>query len=143
MRTDDLLKKMALVSLILCVLCLGAACEHRKKIDGLGPEEPQPTLSSIQNRVLTPKCVNAGCHPGGGAPMSLENGVARSNLVDVASAYPPLLRVRPGVSDSSVLYLKVTGDQNTGPRMPLGGQALSQEEIDDIAEWIEDGALND
>ena len=101
----------------------------------------QATLSSIQANIFTPKCVNAGCHPGGGAPMSLQSGVSFGALVGVNSAYARL-RVAPGNAANSVLYLKVIGDNTVGRIMPLVGGPLSKTETDSIAAWINRGALN-
>jgi hypothetical protein len=101
----------------------------------------QATLSSIQTNIFTPKCVNAGCHPGGGAPMSLRSGESFGALVGVNSAYGRP-RVAPGNASNSALYLKVIGDPNTGARMPLVGSPLSQAETDSIKAWINGGAQN-
>ncbi len=68
------------------------ACEHEQ---GVGPQGGglEPTFSSIQTNIFTLKCVNAGCHPGGGAPPSLplQAGVAYNALVNVPSVFaiPP------------------------------------------------------
>jgi len=101
----------------------------------------QATLSSIQANIFTPKCVNAGCHPGGGAPMSLQSGASFAALVGVNSAYARP-RVAPENAANSVLYLKVIGDNTVGRLMPLVGGPLSQTETDSIAAWINRGALN-
>lgn len=122
----------------LTFLLVATACEHDRTMDT--QQGLEPTFSSIQNNILTPKCVNAGCHPGGGAPMSLVSGIAYDNLVNVTSTTYGLERVEPGGPDESVLYLKVIGDSRTGPRMPLDGPVLSSEETDAIRDWIEDGA---
>lgn len=116
------------------------SCEHEQ---GRVTEPLQVTFSSIQDNIFTPKCVNAGCHPGGGAPMSLAKGVAFNNLVNVtATRYSPMVRVKPGDADNSVLYLKVKGDPQTGFRMPFGAGPLSNDEIDSIRDWINQGAQN-
>jgi hypothetical protein len=141
MKAKSVMRNTGACICLLLVLCLLTVCDN-KKGDEPQPEELQPTLSSIQNNILTPKCVNAGCHPGGAAPMSLASGVARGNLVNVASAYSGLLRVNPGKPDSSVLYLKVIGDSKTGTRMPQVGSALSGDETGAIRDWIENGALD-
>ncbi len=121
-------------------LIFNAACEHQQ---GVAPQDLQPTLSSIQDNIFTPKCVNQGCHPGGGAPMSLASGQAFNNLVNVQfSGFPPLRRVKAGDPDESVLYLKVIGSPLTGNRMPLRLQRLSNDELEAIRIWIEGGALD-
>ncbi|MDZ7360827.1 MAG: hypothetical protein ONB46_08890 [candidate division KSB1 bacterium] len=119
------------------------ACEHELPN---AQQQPPPsglraTLSSIQTNIFTPKCVNAGCHPGGGAPMSLRAGDSFSTLVGINSAYGRP-RVAAGNANNSALYLKVIGNAATGSRMPLGSAALSQAETDSIRAWINRGAQN-
>ena len=116
------------------------ACEHEQ---GAGPQGGglQPTFPSIQGNILTPKCVNAGCHPGNLAPMSLQAGVAYGNLVNRPSAFG-IPRVDPGDADNSALYLKVIGDNSVGARMPLSRNALSSAETNAIRDWINSGAQN-
>lgn len=125
------------------LLVLLNGCERELAPVGPGPEPLQPTFSSIQDNILTPKCVNLGCHPPAG-PMSLQKGVAYGNLVNQPSAYG-MPRVDPGNAENSALYLKVIGDPRVGgpsARMPLGGPPLSQEEINVIKQWIDQGAPN-
>ena len=105
----------------------------------------QPTLESIQNNVFTPIC--SVCHSGVGAflPGSMDlTDVASSfaSLVDVTSIQePPLLRVDPDDPDISYLIHKLEGTQIVGARMPDGGPFLSQETIDVIRDWIQQGAV--
>lgn len=117
------------------------SCQHKIPVDP-GQQQIEATFSSIQANIFTPKCVNAGCHPGGAAPMSLRSDVAYNNLVNKASIYGPL-RVAPGDPENSMLYIKVKGDSKYGSRMPVGGQMLSTEEISAIRDWIQKGAPND
>ncbi len=110
----------------------------------LGPPPPdlQPTLSSIQANVFTPNCTQ--CHTGAVAPLglALDEGVARGNLVGVASVeLPALLRVSPGKPDSSYVMWKIEGRSGViGERMPLGLSPLSAEQIQAVRGWIEAGA---
>lgn len=139
MKKNATIRKVYGYILFLSLFYFCAACEHEQ---GAGPQALQPTFSSIQENIFTLKCVNAGCHPGGGAPMSLQRGVAFSNLVNVPSAFGKP-RVDPGNADNSVLYLKVKGDPQVGARMPFNGPPfLSNREINAINDWINDGALN-
>lgn len=113
---------------------------------GLGaPGNLAPTLSSIQENIFTPICTR--CHTGAAAPlgMPLDEGVARQNLVGVASVqFPTLLRVNPGEPDSSYIVWKIEGRPGlVGGRMPLGLQPLSQEQVAAVKEWIDGGAAND
>ncbi len=125
---------------LLALILLTYACEHEQ---GAGPQGGglQATFSSIQTNILTPKCVNAECHPGSLAPMSLQAGVAHGNLVNRPSAFG-IPRVDPGDADNSALYLKVIGDNSVGARMPLGRDRLSPSEMDTIRVWINNGAQN-
>ncbi|MFQ5709408.1 MAG: hypothetical protein ACE5HO_18270 [bacterium] len=126
---------------LLAVIFSLVACEHRQ---GVAPQLGlAPTFSSIKANIFTPKCVNAGCHPGGGAPMSLQSGVAYENLVNVLSTgFAPLNRVEPNDAENSVLYLKILGDPRTGNRMPLGRTPLDSDLIEAVKNWINAGAEN-
>ena len=46
--------------------------------------------------------------------------------------------MEPGSVDDSYLWLKVTGQ--AGSRMPLGGPALTEDELELLRSWIEAGA---
>ena len=114
-----------------------------------GPVQPaqgdlQPTLSSIQANIFSQKCALSGCHLGSSAPLGLElsEGKSRGNLVNVPSQeVPKLLRVAPGNPDQSYMVRKIEGAAGIiGARMPRGRDPLSQEEINTIRQWIQDGA---
>ncbi len=149
MRFRSSLSTVSAVLFITSVVFLSNGCEHDTPLAGQ-QVGLQATLSSIQDNIFTRKCVNLGCHNpnGGGAPMSLQIGLARGTLVNVTTQNPGYggrLRVNPGNAANSVLYLKVIGSAlvgGAGGRMPLGAAALSQAETDSIAAWINRGALN-
>lgn len=101
------------------------------------------TLADIQASVFTPNCATGGCHAGGSPAqgMSLVAGSTFANTVNVPSNQVPTLdRVEPGDPDNSYLVRKIEGTASGGSRMPLGGPALSQDLIDDVRQWIADGA---
>ena len=77
--------------------------------------------------------------PGG---MDLTNADASfANLVGVPSVQvPELSRVEAGDPDNSYLIHKLEGTASEGVRMPFGGTPLEQAVIDDIRQWITDGA---
>jgi len=144
MQCCAIVKKIIAGSVLAGMLVGFIACEHQLAEP---PPPLEPTLSSIQANILDKSCVNRGCHPGNFAPMSLQTGQSFSTLVNVNSAYgnPRILRVKPGDSNNSVLYLKITGSATVGGaanRMPLGFSALSTEEINAIRDWIDAGAQN-
>jgi hypothetical protein len=104
-----------------------------------------PTLDEIQSSVFTPTC--SGCHTGPmgetlPAGMDLTNADASfANLVGVPSIeVSELSRVEAGDPDSSYLIHKLEGTATEGAQMPLGGPPLDQAVIDDISQWIADGA---
>ena len=105
----------------------------------------EPSLTSIQANIFTPVCTS--CHTGAAAPLglALDDGLAHRNLVDVDSdEVPGLLRVKPGMPDSSYLVWKIEGrSEIAGGRMPLNLAPLSAEEIAVIRSWIEAGAEDD
>ena len=100
-------------------------------------------------------CQYRGCHPGGGAPFSLDPLVSWSNLyfAQVTNANcGDIYRVVggdpnngiPGNPDSSLLYLVVSG-RTSCPRMPFSptpGDTLSLSDQQMIRAWIQSGAQN-
>lgn len=103
------------------------------------------TLTQIQNEVFTPTCAVSGCHDGGGGtlPRSMDLGAGSSfgSLVNVQSEQVGSLnRVTPGNPDNSYLIRKLEGTNSVGSRMPQGGPFLDQAMIDEIRQWITDGA---
>ncbi len=100
-----------------------------------------PTLAQIQAVVFTPDCATSNCHAGGNPAggLNLEDGNSHAMLVGVpSSGNMAVNRVEPGQPDNSYLVQRIDG--TVTPRMPLGGAALSTEEIDAIRQWILDGA---
>jgi len=93
--------------------------------------------------IFTASCVNAGCHPGGGAPFSLESGQSYSQLVDQDATTGPcagIKRVAPGNPDNSALIRRLEG--TCGSLMPLGGSQLPSASRQLIRDWISQGARN-
>lgn len=102
----------------------------------------QPTLANIQARIFTPICVQ--CHVGAGAPQGLRLDSSNSfgDLVGIPSReVSSLNRVEPFDPDRSYLFQKIQGTAAVGDRMPLGGPALPDEDIELVRQWIADGAM--
>lgn len=89
----------------------------------------------------------AVCHvPGGFAwgstQLPLTEDAAWDSLVDVPSLEMsvvgnPMMRVKPGIPESSFLYLKIAREfPPLGSRMPLGGRPLTPSQIDRVRKWI-------
>ena len=105
------------------------------------------TLDALQASVLTPSCAVSGCHTGptsNSLPSGMDLSTADAsfaNLVGIASIQQPTLsRVAAGDPDISYLVQKIEGTAASGSRMPLGGGLLDQALIDDIRDWIANGA---
>ena len=105
------------------------------------------TLDALQASLFAPTCAVSGCHTGPAnnvlpAGMDLSSADASfANLVGIASLQQPaLLRVTAGDPDKSYLVQKIEGSAASGARMPLGGGVLDQAVVDDIRQWISDGA---
>ncbi len=117
--------------------------EVRETTDGgiFFPEDIQP--------ILTQKCTNAACHDGADPQegMDLTEGNSHENLVGVVANQCELVdnreRVDPTNPDGSYLIDKILGVDLCGQtvqRMPAGGDPLSENEVEAIRKWIEQGA---
>jgi hypothetical protein len=101
------------------------------------------SFSAEVQPIFTNSCVNAGCHPGGGAPFPLLVGVSYNNLVGVNATTGPCTgdrRVQPSNADASALIKRLEG--TCGPRMPLNGNPLASAQEQLIRDWINQGARN-
>jgi hypothetical protein len=126
-----------------------------------------PTFTNVYATIIGQRCI--GCHrPGsGGVTVGMLDlstpAAAYANMVGVnaagigagtsgitcASVMPPLVRVAPNNSGTSLLFTKVHSKlvgtlAPCGSPMPLPGGAapLTAAEVDLIAAWIDAGAMN-
>ena len=102
-----------------------------------------PTLDQIQTVVFSPLC--ASCHSGlaPAAGLDLSNAdTSHLELVGIASSQQAaVLRVAPTDPDNSYLIQKLENAAGImGGQMPPGSP-LPQSDIDEIRQWIFDGAL--
>ena len=105
----------------------------------------QPTLNSIQEKVFGKIC--AECHVGAAAPEGLrldskENSFALM-VSFVSNQDVEFARIEPGNADNSYLIKKLEGTAFIPTQMPLGQPALSEETINAVRTWIQNGALFD
>lgn len=99
------------------------------------------TFSGIQEKLFNTTCALSGCHGENAtqANLLLVEGKAYSNLYNEQSfLYPQFLRVDPGNIENSILIKVLRGE---AVQMPPDGK-LSDEIIDSVAMWIDNGALN-
>ncbi len=148
----------------LLAVFLGACSDSTGSGGGYGYGSPSPTTAppstsapatwtQVYTDIISPSC--ASCHSPtgiGGESGKLDMSsqpAAYTNLFDVAAAGSACsgkgTRVTPKSAATSILYLKIstTDPSPCGSKMPLTGPALSQAEVDEIASWINAGAMND
>lgn len=140
-------------AIALALLLGGAACAPAPRVGERhdASEELTPTLSSIQEHVLTPSCATSACHSGNpprGVPVSMDPGRSYSEMVEVPALTAPLLLVNPYSPETSYLLLRINGGAaqagiGVATLMPLSAPALPPEQIEAIEQWIANGAAND
>ena len=107
-----------------------------------------PVAFSEVHMILAARCAFPGCHSGSTAPGGLDMAtpaLAHLNLVNTEAAGPACggmgARVIPGDAEGSIFYSKIADPEPLcGSRMPLGGRALSADEVDLVRRWILSGA---
>lgn len=133
---------------------LVAACSSSSN-NNAGTDSGTPaTFTQVYSNVIATKCTPCHTTSGGqgvqfGMLDMTSKDAAYMNLVNVMGAGDKCagkgVRVVPGMADSSLLYLKtnLTDPAPCGVKMPLGGPALAQSDVDMIESWIANGAKND
>ena len=147
-------KFLGIVFTSFMIFLFASSCEHEELMNsGIGPVQPGSVdslakFSWIQANIFDQKCAVPGCHVQGTAAFGLvlSEGQAYGNLVNVPAQGPQslaIMRVKPGMPDSSYLVWKIEGRSGiTGQRMPRGAPALAQKEIDAIKRWIQGATFN-
>lgn len=107
------------------------------------------TLSNGAQPIFSGSCALSGCHTGSNPPqgLNLSAGSTFGNVVGFSSGeLPSMNRVTPNEPNQSYLVHKIQGTHTavggSGGRMPLGGAALSNQEIAIVRAWILRGAMN-
>ena len=101
------------------------------------------TLSSIQTELFNPSCVVHHGPSVAEAGLDISEGRSFENLVNVMSAQVGLDLVEPGDAENSYLIHKLDGRAGiVGARMPPNGPFITDEALDIIKQWINDGAPN-
>lgn len=109
---------------------------------------PQPSFESDVQPIFTKRCVVGGCHTLGSqqGALALDSTVAYDQLVGVpaTTSVDPYDRVEPGNAANSWLVRRLHPDpaQRGGqPRMPLAASPLTDNQLQTIVNWIDQGAL--
>ena len=126
------IRSMPVAVLLPIAACL-AACDK--------PEQPQPhrvTYTDDVRPILQKHCIE--CHVAG-----REGAKASGLLVD---SYASLMKgtsfgpvINPGSPMASSLYILISGKDKLTITMPHGKKPLSDEEIETMRVWIENGAV--
>lgn len=98
-----------------------------------------PTFTNVQ-LIFEESCGGAACHIG-----EQRNGVrldSYDNVINSEGSNYGKLVVQPSDADGSPLVDKIEPDPDIGNRMPQGGPYLSDERINQIRDWIDNGAEN-
>jgi hypothetical protein len=145
------MKKQNLWGVIAIVIIFATAflinCNSPAEPETPEPEQPiaNPTFAQdIQIAIFNGSCASGGCHDttaSGG--LNLSQGNAYNNIVNVNSVQDPTKqRVLPNDANNSYLVVKIEGRQTIGGRMPLNRSPLSNTKIQNIKNWINNGANN-
>ncbi len=108
------------------------------------PLPQSPTFAEIQSDILMPNCTFSGCHTGSNPPEGLRldsEQTSFDNLVNVVSGQrQDSNRVTPNNAQDSYLIRKLEGRDIENSRMPLGRTPLASSVIQEIRDWIDNGA---
>jgi cysteine-rich repeat protein len=139
------------------IVDLGEACDDGNQDDGDSctsdcacNRNVTSTWGAIQQAIFRRHgCTDAACHGSaqGQGGLDLRPDVAYANLVDAQSSQSTMKRVDPGYREGSFLWWKLAkatrglSDQEVpGAGMPNGLAPLSEDELEAIRLWIQDGA---
>jgi hypothetical protein len=95
--------------------------------------------------MLAASCATPSCHTGSNPSegLTLDADKSYAAIVNVPSLEVPALKlVAPGKPKASYLLMKVEGTASQGAPMPLTGSPLSAGQIQQISDWIAQGAPN-
>jgi hypothetical protein len=136
--------KIFLTTAVLIAI-LFAACEK----DTTAPSNAS-SFDLIQAKILTHSCATSGCHASEKDGLVLTKDLAYDRMVNVtplnATAKNDGLKIiKPFVADKSLLFHKVHEDashhiSDYGKLMPIGGKALTTNQVEFIKRWINAGA---
>ncbi|MDZ7773997.1 MAG: hypothetical protein U5K31_14835 [Balneolaceae bacterium] len=134
---------------VLCLAVLAACGDNSTSAmdddDGGGggtppPTEREPTWTNV-SQILSTSCGGSSCH----LSEPFESGVnltSYSNVMNsVGEQYgKEIVEPGDGSQEASPIVDKINANPEFGDRMPLEGGTLSQDDIDLIVEWIDEGA---
>lgn len=124
--------------------CGSSSNPNSPSTPNIEPPITDPSFAQDIQPIFNTNCALSGCHNNvAQAGLNLSQGVAYANIVNVDSTeVPAKKRVLPGVAQNSYLVEKIEGRQSEGSRMPLNRNALNNTQIQNIRNWINQGAKN-
>lgn len=134
------LPSLLVFSLTFLLLSCGDSSTGTNSGGGNGNEEPppEPTYANVQE-IFNSSCSGSGCHVG--ERMSGVRLDSYENIINSEGDQYNERVVQPNNADESPLIDKISpGAPQFGVRMPQGGPYLSDEEINLIRNWINNGA---
>lgn len=137
------IKNFALAILAIgLTFCADSIVESTPSIDEKDePKIESATFTSIQEEIINKSCAFSGCHVSGSVSPNLADN-SYTNIVSKKSS-TGMDYIKPNDPNNSYLLLKILGSSGiNGSRMPLNSSPLSQEKINVITEWINNGAKN-
>lgn len=149
-QTDDnfCLKISSLHPLLICCIgllfaaCSGSSTGSNGGGNGGGNGNTigtEPTFTNVQ-QIFQQSCSGSNCHINqhtNGVRLDTYQNVTESQGIDYGEQI-----VQPGNADGSPLVDKIEPNPDIPPRMPEDGDYLSDERIDQIRTWIDNGAEN-
>jgi hypothetical protein len=144
----------ALLIILLGLTIIMAACEKNSAVETTA----KPSFDVIQEQILNVSCALSGCHASTSDASFAQHGLvltpgkSYANLVGIlsknaAAAALGLKRVNPRDPDNSFLMHKIaceaghhSSTANFGSHMPLGGNFLTNGQVEFIKKWIVNGA---
>ena len=143
------MKRFSAFIVVLAMLGLLSGCSSSDSPTDSGGSadrviKADPSFSADIQEIFNRRgCTGSSCHGSAqSAGMDLRTGAAYLNLVNVNSTESGALRVAPGDAQNSYIVIKVEGRQSVGSRMPLNLPPLDNIDIQNIRNWINQGALD-
>ena len=106
-----------------------------------------PTLSNDVQPIFTARCATVSCHNFAThqVGLNLAEGYSYDHTVNVQAVFRPTWkRIVPGDANNSFLVQVLLADPSKHPeisRMPLGRPPLTDNQINTIINWVNQGAL--
>lgn len=143
---------LAASSCALCALAALARCaDFTTRVDPTGglPDVVvvHPSFQTNIQPIFTARCVQGGCHTVASAQghLVLAPGYAYDSLVNRPAYLADFIRVKPGDHTNSWLWRMIAADSSVRfglERMPFEAEPLTDNQIQTIVNWIDEGAPN-